>query len=83
MTARPRIFRASASARSASVILLGLSALATACGGAAAERREREAAAQEASAPELFRRGEASASVGDLTRAEQYFVAALKSGGDE
>jgi tetratricopeptide (TPR) repeat protein len=60
-----------------------VSGLASGCGGAAAERREREAVAKEASAPELVRRGEASASLGDLTRAEQYFVAALKTGGDQ
>jgi tetratricopeptide (TPR) repeat protein len=65
------------------VALLCLSGLSASCGGAAAQRREREAAAKEASAPELIRRGEASASLGDLTRAEQYFVAALKTGGDE
>jgi len=37
----------------------------------------------ETNAGELLARGEASAAVGDMTRAEQYFVSALKAGGDE
>lgn len=36
---------------------------------------------RESSAGRLAARGEASASVGDLTRAEQYFVSAMKAGG--
>lgn len=68
---------------SSAAALLFACALCGACGGAAAAQRERDAVAQEASAPELQRRGEASARAGDLTRAEQYFVAALKGGGDE
>jgi tetratricopeptide (TPR) repeat protein len=54
------------------------------CGSAAAQQeRERQAAAKEASAAELTKKGEAAASVGDMTRAEQYFAAALRQGGDE
>jgi tetratricopeptide (TPR) repeat protein len=69
---------------------LWLSALVLVClpafgcaGGLSAAERERNAVARESSAAELMRKGEASASVGDLTRAEQYLVAALKAGGDE
>jgi tetratricopeptide (TPR) repeat protein len=32
---------------------------------------------------ELLARGDASAAIGDMIRAEQYFVSALKAGGDE
>jgi Flp pilus assembly protein TadD len=37
---------------------------------------------KEATHQELLRKGEASAALGDLTRAEQYYVAAIKAGGD-
>jgi Flp pilus assembly protein TadD len=54
-----------------------------ACGGAAAQRREEQDAVQrESTAAELLRKAEASASVGDSTRAEQYYVSALKAGAD-
>lgn len=61
------------------------SSLATAgCGSAAAERRaERDAVQRESTASELTRKAEASAAVGDTTRAEQYYVSALKAGADE
>ena len=36
----------------------------------------------EATAPRLQARGDAAAAMGDMTRAEQYFVAALAAGGD-
>jgi tetratricopeptide (TPR) repeat protein len=38
---------------------------------------------QETTAPRLIERGDAAASIGDLTRAEQYYVTAIKAGGDE
>jgi tetratricopeptide (TPR) repeat protein len=38
---------------------------------------------KETTAERLRQRGEASAAVGDMTRAEQYYVAALRAGGDE
>jgi tetratricopeptide (TPR) repeat protein len=47
------------------------------------QQRERESVARESQAEPLFRRGEAAAKLGDMTRAEQYFVGALKAGGDE
>jgi tetratricopeptide (TPR) repeat protein len=54
------------------------------CGGAAAQQeRERQSVAKAASAAELTKRGETAASVGDMTRAEQYFAAALGAGGEE
>ena len=53
----------------------------TACGAGALQQRE--ALRKESSAAELQRRGEVCARLGDLTRAEQYLVAALKAGGDE
>jgi tetratricopeptide (TPR) repeat protein len=66
------------------IVALMSIALTSACGGAAiAGQRERDALRQESSANELVRRGDASATLGDMTRAEQYFVAALKAGGDE
>jgi tetratricopeptide (TPR) repeat protein len=56
----------------------------TACGaGALSPQREREAMRKESSVHELVARGDASAAIGDLIRAEQYFVSALKAGGDE
>lgn len=55
-----------------------------ACTSPAAQHQlERQEIARETSAAELTRRGEASAAVGDMTRAEQYFVLALKAGGEE
>jgi outer membrane protein assembly factor BamD (BamD/ComL family) len=47
---------------------------------AASARRELD---RERSPAELVRKGGASAAVGDMTRAEQYFVAALHSGSEE
>jgi tetratricopeptide (TPR) repeat protein len=65
-------------------VLLALAALPTGCASAAAQaRREQQALKKDTSADELFRKGQASAQVGDMTRAEQYFVAALKAGGKE
>lgn len=43
-------------------------------------RRDRLELERERSTAELIRKGEASSVVGDMTRAEQYFVAALHSG---
>jgi tetratricopeptide (TPR) repeat protein len=44
--------------------------------------KDLEAMRTETTPERLQTRGEASATVGDLTRAEQYFVAALRAGGD-
>ena len=55
----------------------------SACAGSGEQSRAGKALQREASAQELYDRGRASASIGDLTRAEQYFVASLKAGGDE
>lgn len=53
------------------------------CMGATAQHQETQRIMrEEASHQELFRKGEASAAVGDLTRAEQYYMASLKAGGD-
>lgn len=55
-----------------------------ACGGAAAQQqRERDALRREASAETLVERADAAASIGDMTRAEQYYVAAIGAGGRE
>src|SRR6478735_4715248 len=63
------------------VLLAGVSS--TGCGkGALSPARDREALRKE-SARELMVRGDASAAIGDMIRAEQYFVSALKAGGDE
>lgn len=55
----------------------------SACGSAVAQRQAEQVAIQkESTAAELIRKAEASSSVGDTTRAEQYYVSALKAGGD-
>lgn len=69
------------------VLLLGLvwaSEMLVGCGGAAAQQQlERKAIEKESSAAELAKKGDMAASVGDMTRAEQYFAAALREGGNE
>ena len=58
--------------------------LSTACGKSALEGgRGPDALGKESSLRELTARGDASAAIGDMIRAEQYFVSALKAGGDE
>lgn len=52
------------------------------CGQSAAAAAKAELK-HEVSARELMRKGEASAQLGDMTRAEQYFVLAQKAGADE
>jgi tetratricopeptide (TPR) repeat protein len=57
--------------------------LATACGSAAArQQRDRDTLRREALPETLVERADAAASVGDMTRAEQYYVAALTAGGE-
>ncbi len=54
------------------------------CGSAAAQaQKDRLAVQRELGADVLLARGDAAASAGDTTRAEQYFVAALEAGADE
>ncbi len=65
-----------------SVTTFALALLVAACGAGNPER-DRAAIRQDTAPDVLFRRGEAAQAVGDLTRAEQYFVASQKSGGDE
>jgi hypothetical protein len=65
--------------------VLGLVAVAAVflggCASTALEaQRDRREVEQERSTAELVRKGEASSVVGDMTRAEQYFVAALHGG---
>jgi tetratricopeptide (TPR) repeat protein len=65
------------------VLSIAVCVASSACASAAAERRQEEAAVQqESTAAELLKKGEASISVGDTTRAEQYYVSALKAGAD-
>jgi tetratricopeptide (TPR) repeat protein len=65
------------------VLALGC-VLSTACGKSAlSPQGDREALRKESSVRELLARGDASAAIGDMIRAEQYFVSALKAGGDE
>src|ERR1043165_3527417 len=59
------------------VLSLGLA------GCAAQHKRAPDQANLETNPKELFARGQPSAAAGDMTRAEQYFVAALRAGGDE
>jgi len=49
----------------------------------ARDQHQIEVMRKEGGVQELIGRGEAAASLGDLTRAEQYFVAALRAGGPE
>jgi len=49
----------------------------------AKKSKEQEQLKKDADPAELIARGEVAARVGDMTRAEQYLVAALKAGGDE
>ncbi|HVW29689.1 MAG TPA: hypothetical protein VHC69_30205 [Polyangiaceae bacterium] len=52
-----------------------------ACGSSL--EKERAMQKTEESADELTKKGEAAAAAGDMTRAEQYLVAALRAGGQE
>jgi tetratricopeptide (TPR) repeat protein len=61
------------------VAVLGLPA----CAGVESEGRKVEVVRQESTAKVLFEKGRTAAAIGDLTRAEQYFVASLKAGGKE
>jgi Flp pilus assembly protein TadD len=60
---------------------LSLLLLVAGCAGEQVER-DRAAVEKESSAEVLFRSGEAAARMGDMTRAEQYLVAAMRAGGD-
>jgi tetratricopeptide (TPR) repeat protein len=53
----------------------------TACASTKAEQRAQ--VQRETSATELAKIGDAASAAGDMTRAEQYYVASLKAGGDE
>jgi tetratricopeptide (TPR) repeat protein len=71
-------------ARPANRVLLFAAMLGgSACAGAESESRKVAVVREESSANALFEKGRASAAVGDLTRAEQYFVASLKAGGND
>ena len=63
---------------------LSLLLLGTGCASSAlSQQREQAALRKESTAHVLIEHGDAAAAIGDMTRAEQYFVAALKAGGDE
>lgn len=65
-------------------VVLGVSLVgASACNSTTREQEEVQALKHESSADILFEKGRAAAAIGDLTRAEQYFVAAIKAGADE
>ncbi len=67
------------------VLVVALVAMSTAAGCAPAQpklKRDLEVMRRESTPAQLVARGEAFAAVGDMTRAEQYFVAALRSGGE-
>jgi tetratricopeptide (TPR) repeat protein len=64
------------------LVLALLLAAPSACGESQA-LRDRAAIKREVSPRELLRKGDASASLGDMTRAEQYYVMAQKAGADE
>ena len=64
-------------------LLVAVALGAAACSGTESQSEKVAVMRQESSAQALFEKGRATAAVGDLTRAEQYFVAALKAGGSE
>lgn len=78
----PRRASAATSALRAALLWTALVAALSGC-GAAAGPSEAESPRAAASPPALLAKGEAAADAGDATRAEQYFAAALQSGGDE
>ena len=59
-----------------------LLAVTSACGESQA-LRDRAELKREVAPQELMRKGDASASLGDMTRAEQYYVMAQRAGADE
>jgi tetratricopeptide (TPR) repeat protein len=63
---------------------VALLAFASGCAASREQQRAESVVAvrRESTAPRLLSRGDAAASVGDMTRAEQYFMAALAAGGD-
>lgn len=65
-------------------ILAMLAAGAAGCAESQQQRRVESVneVRHEATAPRLQARGDAAAAMGDMTRAEQYFMAALAAGGD-
>jgi tetratricopeptide (TPR) repeat protein len=64
------------------VMICGLALALGGCGRDAVSA-DKAALKHEVSAAELMRKGEASADLGDMTRAEQYFVMAQRAGADE
>jgi predicted Zn-dependent protease len=62
---------------------LVLAVLLGTCACGSSIENERAMRQQEESAGELAKKGEAAAAAGDMTRAEQYLVAALRAGGPE
>lgn len=57
--------------------------LAASFGCASSQEKERALRQKEESAEELMKKGEAAAAQGDVTRAEQYLVSALRAGAPE
>ena len=73
------------SSLAARLAMMAIGSLAIAACGPSPEAKaskDLEAMRVETTPERLQTRGEASATMGDLTRAEQYFVAALRAGGD-
>jgi tetratricopeptide (TPR) repeat protein len=69
--------------KAARLIAIGLVLVAGCTTRAAQQKKDAEDIQKETSAKELLARGEASGMAGDMARAEQYFVAALKAGANE
>jgi tetratricopeptide (TPR) repeat protein len=63
--------------------LVVAASLAAPLGCAGSQEKERALQRKEQSADELIKKGEAAAAKGDMTRAEQYLVSALRAGGPE
>lgn len=64
-------------------VIVAAGVLSTACGKSALPPPRDQEAVRKESARQLIERGDASAAIGDMIRAEQYFVSALKAGGNE
>jgi Flp pilus assembly protein TadD len=63
--------------------LVVTASLGASLGCASSQEKQRTAAEQEQSANELLKKGEAAAISGDMTRAEQYLISALRAGAPE
>jgi len=64
-------------------VVVAAACLTASVGCAGSQEKNARALEKEQSADELFKAGEAAASHADMTRAEQYYISALRAGGPE